>query len=72
MWVFHLIDIKMNIIHKLYFELFDQLGEKNGSHSKAINLKRYINGISKLIMMQNTEVIVSLMQKPLRVLYLTM
>lgn len=41
------IDIKMNIIHKLYFELFDQLGEKNGSHGKTINLKRYINGISK-------------------------
>ena len=41
------IDIKMNIIHKLYFELFDQLGEKSGNSGKTINLKRYINGISK-------------------------
>lgn len=41
------VELKMNIIHKLYFELFDQLEEKNGLKKGSINLKRYINGIAK-------------------------
>ncbi|MBR4260763.1 MAG: hypothetical protein IKQ33_02265 [Clostridia bacterium] len=40
------VDFKMNVIHKLYFELFEQLQEKSKGN-QTIDIKRYLNGIAR-------------------------
>lgn len=41
------VDLKMNALHKLYFELFDQLDEKGHGDKTSIEIMRYIKGIAK-------------------------
>lgn len=41
------VDMKMNVLHKLYFELFEQLEAKGHGEKTSIDIMRYIKGIAK-------------------------
>lgn len=41
------VNMKINTLHKLYFELFDQLDEKGHGDKTSIDIMRYIKGIAK-------------------------